>query len=283
MLFRKLSGACIGEIRNNNRRYLSSIFENLKEEISKIKIENEEDRSWIKAGDAQKQISACKVIPSDYICESNLISYLNRRGYSSVLNTPQAVRTLSSLFTFPTTLSFGLNNIFRGHREEVSITIIGARAEHSLPRSWWLETLISSKNIKRLNITMMGPGILHSNPTFHKDSIISWHKENNTVTDTISSPHNDNIHTVSITTLPQGQLQLHKHPQAYDILLKSDVFVCFHPGFGSAAHKESWIPTLQLLLETKKPILCTAHGPEDLNTDMDALINLAAIEDNQDL
>jgi hypothetical protein len=76
---------------------------------------------------------------------------------------------------------------------------------------------------------------------------------------------------------------LHEHPQAFELLQWADVFVLYNPGYGTEKLQDSWDPTLRLLLETHKPILCTAYGAHDLRRDLSRLDRITSEEDNQDL
>ena len=74
---------------------------------------------------------------------------------------------------------------------------------------------------------------------------------------------------------------LHAHPQSTQLLQWAHVFVLFNPGSGSPSLSARWDPTLRLLLETRKPVLCTAHGPHDLQRDIAALEAIAEQEDSE--
>ena len=74
---------------------------------------------------------------------------------------------------------------------------------------------------------------------------------------------------------------LHAHPQSMQLLQWAHVFVLFNPGSGSPSLSARWDPTLRLLLETRKPVLCTAHGPHDLQRDIAALEAIAEQEDGE--
>jgi hypothetical protein len=74
---------------------------------------------------------------------------------------------------------------------------------------------------------------------------------------------------------------LHAHPQSVQLLQWAHVFVLFNPGSGSPSLSARWDPTLRLLLETRKPVLCTAHGPHDLQRDIAALETIAEQEDGE--
>lgn len=47
--------------------------------------------------------------------------------------------------------------------------------------------------------------------------------------------------------------------------------------------RAGWDPTIRLLLQTRKPIVCTAHGDTDLGNDLAFLDKLSTEEDSQDL
>jgi splicing suppressor protein 51 len=65
--------------------------------------------------------------------------------------------------------------------------------------------------------------------------------------------------------------------------MEADLFVLFNPGLGSHALRKSWAPSLELLLDTRKPVLCSAHGPHDLKRDLSALTQIALANDTQEL
>ena len=53
----------------------------------------------------------------------------------------------------------------------------------------------------------------------------------------------------------------------------------FHPGLGHKTLKDGWIPTMELLLQTRKPVLCTAHSAGDLLRDENAIKSVSASMD----
>lgn len=75
---------------------------------------------------------------------------------------------------------------------------------------------------------------------------------------------------------------LHEIKDISKILLSHDLYVLFNPGFGSKPLTESWLPTLQILLQTKKPILCTAHSAYDLSRDINALQKISLDSDYEE-
>jgi hypothetical protein len=54
-------------------------------------------------------------------------------------------------------------------------------------------------------------------------------------------------------------------------------------GLGSKPLSASWDATVRLLLETRKPLICTAHGEADLSSDLNFLNKVSGEEDSQDI
>ena len=52
---------------------------------------------------------------------------------------------------------------------------------------------------------------------------------------------------------------------------------------GCKQWKDKWDPTLRLLLETRKPIICTAFGDIDLGNDLNIWNKISSEEDFQDI
>lgn len=242
-----------------------------------IKADIDQDKIWIKSVEAKKLITGKRVeVPKSHILSNDMKSYITSRGYDSVVNIPPALRTLSQILTFPTTLAYGLRHLYRAPIDQLSVCILGARAEHSLPRVWWKESLIGCDKVKRLTVSHMGPGIRCSPPRFFKDDVVEWEGGGAEV-------ETGAVRRVNIRDIEQGHLPLHLHPKAFKLLLEHDLFVLFNPGFGSRTLADAWSPTLRLLLEARKPVLCTAHGTEDLKRDIQTLERIAQEEDMQDL
>ena len=61
---------------------------------------------------------------------TDMPSFLERRGLKS--NESSALRVLSSLTTFPLTISYGMKRLFNDSKDEVCVLIVGARAEVSM-------------------------------------------------------------------------------------------------------------------------------------------------------
>lgn len=223
----------------------------------------------------------------------NMDDYIHERFQSQLVCISDAnelkmsKQILSNLLTFPLSLSNGIAKTFNEnfHKDIINVTIVGARAESSLSLFWWKEMLsqksLASLQNSRLNlkIRMIGPGV-QRNSSFSNNkfsSSISLNKENN-------PDLKRNIEFLN-PFAPEsiGDFSfLHQHPRLLDILHQTDLFVLFNPGYGSTTLKSSWKPTISLLLETRKPILCTAFNEEDLTNDLQQLRTISEAEDHQE-
>lgn len=58
-------------------------------------------------------------------------------------------RKLTNVVTFPLTLAYGMRKIFSQPMSQVSVLLIGARAESTLPSIWWRETLIGCNKVDK--------------------------------------------------------------------------------------------------------------------------------------
>ena len=155
-----------------------------------------------------------------------------------------------------------------------NVLVVGARSESSLPMMWWKEYLYNSKDL--LPNTVMryvGPGL-------QLDKIKPNEKERTVI-------HQLNDHEFSLkvdipeilsSSSPPSSLgvhqdlnRLHDHPHHKDLLQWANVFVLFNPGYGSGVLEGQWDKSLRMMLETRKPIICTSHGPNDLARDLKTL------------
>jgi len=173
----------------------------------------------------------------------------------------------------------------------INVLVLGARAESSLPLIWWKEMLLAC-DFDDVNIRMVGPELLetrHQTDT-HKSVAIEKGKVS--------------IIGCGPNSLSQSsdRTALHLHADLMPLLQWAHVFALFNPGYGSPCSKNDWDPTLRLLLQTHKPVLCTAYGHHDLRrgesqrcprhcivttrtmpSDLSALDRLTAEEDSQEL
>jgi hypothetical protein len=195
---------------------------------------------------------------------------------------------LSNLLTFPLSLSNGIARTFdeNFHKDIINVTVVGARAESSLSLFWWKEMLyqksLASIQNSHLNlkIRMIGPGV-QRNSSFSNNkfsSVLSWNEENN-----LDLKRNlEFLNPFAPESIGDFSV-LHQHPRLLDLLHRTDLFVLFNPGYGSTTLKSSWKPTISLLLETRKPIMCTAFNEEDLSNDLKQLRTVSEEDDHQEL
>jgi hypothetical protein len=198
----------------------------------------------------------------------------DRHRFSST-DVQKSTRILSSLLTYPLTLANCINTQFPCYfnKDCLNITILGARAESSLPLVWWKELLFSTTFASTIRLQFVGPHLQLKQPTSANTFSHQWNR--------LPSPCSSQ--KLELELSPANRTVLHRHNQLTELLQSSDLFVLFHPGYGSNELKDSWKPSLQLLLETKKPILGTAFSEKDLSEDLQQLNLVSTEEDHQDL
>ena len=190
--------------------------------------------------------------------------------------TPQT-RFLSKICSFPLSLAFGIRQIFGAPITNLSVLLIGARAESTLPAAWWVETLIACEKVHRLSIHMIGPHLDEKRMSGGGSrQVVQWRQGGGCETG----------REVDINMVPSGKVVLHEHEDCLKLLRSHDLFVLFNPGYGSTNVQglaESWKPTISYLLQTRKPILCTALSKFDMDRDLNMLEQITNEEDNQHL
>lgn len=205
-----------------------------------------------------------------------------------------AFRVLSSLLTFPLTLAFGLNKLFASPSlsssypnmmlkdRSINVLVLGARAESSLPLIWWQEMLLAC-DFDDVNIRMIGPELLLDKGRPLQDLL----SQNSSLVQSGEGEGESTVRrrrSVSISgcgpssssvSPSSDRTALHLHEDLVPLLQWAHVFALFNPGYGSSPCPSSspsqkamamgdWDPTLRLLLQTRKPVLCTAYGHQDL-------------------
>ena len=191
-------------------------------------------------------------LPKQHIIAKDMLEYLTVCGFDT--KHPILFRSLSSLFTYPLTLSYGLQSMNLSKSTNVkNILILGARAESSLPARKWRHLLISSPILNEVNLYFQGP---HIYPLQHQ--FVDWNCE-------------DSARKLSFFNL--GKCLFHSDEQAQALLPSLDLIVVFNPGFGHDFLKPSWNPSLSQLIRSKIPILATALSEHDLQRDLNFLKN----------
>lgn len=237
--------------------------------------------NWFRSeAGAMAMKSIIQTVPVDFLKSSNIQEYVDCAlcsDRSSFVPYPHR-HIIHQLLTYPLTLSYGLRNLFPtedhfNHFEELRVTVLGARAESSLPMQWWRHVLFLNPTVKRLSIRFIGPGLGVANNQRDISSQWKWTTGcgNSSQLNLFVDPSHDSC-------------VLHEHHDAHQLLLQSHIFVLYNPGLGSSFLKSAWRPTVEMLLSSKKPILCTALSNSDLNNDVTALQDIAARRsDDQDI
>jgi hypothetical protein len=225
---------------------------------------------WMRSQECHKLLEQFFTPPSSHLSHDSLETYLQARGFSHILENEIAMRVVSMVLTNPLTISHALRQILPPTMTSARALCIGARSESNLPLVWWRESLISLPTLKKLSVEMCGPEIQHH-----------CHGEK-----TLFEISNETISTQSfeLSSPPINKCHFHRHPTLHEKLLLNDIFFLMNPGYGANdLMKLQWKQTLQLLLSTKKMIVCTAHSSGDLERDLKYLDELTSEEDEEGL
>ena len=266
--------------------------------------EHETDKIWSKSAAALKILKQGQE-PSGYLPFKNFKEHLTGRGFADALQDESAMRTLSSCLTFPLTLAYAFNLIFRDSpRHETKVLILGARAESSLPPVWWKDFLYINDRTAGTILKMNGPGLQPTktnskiNTTTERvvnksqpkgDVTLNWKVfDSSTAIDMKELLEDTGKFAVpSITVSHQFTTEttklFHDRVDAMELLRWADVFVMYNPGIGSLPCGTQWEPTIRLLMQTRKPLVFTAFNGIDLDQDLAALDRISAEEDSQDV
>ena len=264
-----------------------------------IEKRTEQDKQWAKTDQCKQLLNKVMALPLplQLIQSIDMVSY-----YNQVLNLSQPLtdcelRFLSSLATFPLTLSYGINSIKHTNNNtstiqsnsDISCLIIGARAEASLPKLYWKKSLITLKSpqINNLTINMMGlhlPLTISTSSSSSKSTAALIRPKPFQLSYTYQAsdnPHNNLLKRhLTVDNLIDGRCSFHEHPNINQLLSTHNLFVLFNPGYGSISLQSSWEPTIKRLIESEKTgirsvIIATAHSLYDLNRDIKQLNTLS--------
>ena len=195
-------------------------------------------------------------------CESMEV-FMKQRSFNGWNSSPPATRMLSSLLTFPLTMAYAINKIFKNDKKKLNVLLLGARSESSLPIRWWSECLHAC-SATELQLTMLGPGLQAANSQLS----------------TIISTKNC-VKEIKINNL--NLCRLHDHPNSQYLISNNELIVLFNPGLGSPSQQIYWEPTLKMLLQSKKQVLCTALGEYDMNRDLNVIRRISESDDFKSL
>lgn len=240
----------ISSFRSRSCRAISRGFSKFLAVEKEIQATIQNDTKFLQEENIQEKLHL--QLPKQHIVAKDMLEYLTICGFDT--KHPILFRSLSSLFTYPLTLSYGLQSINMSTTSNVkNILILGARAESSLPARKWRHLLISSPSLNEVNLYFQGP---HIYPL--QNQFVDWNYE-------------DKSKKLSFFNL--GKCLFHSDVQAQALLPSLDLIVVFNPGFGHDFLKASWNPSLSQLLQSKIPILATALSEYDLQRDINFLKN----------
>jgi hypothetical protein len=281
----RTAASVVSPVRSSSRGLSTQFLATVKEEIARC---TQQEAAWLSTPESKSVLQKAGVVPTahsvaitssstprlprSFRSYDNMRSYLRGRGFDGE-DGPE-YRVLSSLYSFPLTLAHALNEVIVSdslHADapvdkltELDILVVGARAESSLPLMWWSECLHAClPHIAGLSINMVGPQMQAPRPSKHNNRV-SWKPLCDGTT--AEARYLKLIHSNG------GQVPLDQHPHVKDILRQSDVFVLYNPGIGSTEElKQSWRDTMILLLNTRKPLIMTAHSERDMERDLQYL------------
>lgn len=234
-----------------------------------IGLEEQESVQWAKSPEGAAFLQALS---------SNFPSHGGHKDFESFMRAcnveapnPAGMRMVSALLSFPLTLSLAVNIIFP-ELQRLKVALVGARADSTLPLQWWARSVLNSIHLQDLSLRSFGPEAGSRFP------YVDNKYEMSLVIDHLSQSKR-----VSMYCDRNSQCPLHLHSNLHQTLFENDVFVLFNPGLGSPYLKASWKPTLLSLLESRKPIICTAYSDLDLRRDMSTWSELSQELNDQEL
>lgn len=206
--------------------------------------------------------------PTDSITATSIQDYLCQRGAAVAATNPAALRVLSSLVTNPLTLAYGLHHIFPHYKDTIRVTALGMRSESHLPMNWWREALFLTTCVDNIYMDIIGPEM----STKHDQMSCAFHV-NKTNT----------LRTLSMTATHDNQTTFHNHQNVHHKLLATDLFMLYNPGIGASdIMTRQWLDTMRLLLQSRKPVICTSHSEVDLMRDLKVLEEISGEEDHEE-
>lgn len=270
---------------------LKVVLSSLSADVEVVRRQARDDAAWLCTESGKTRIRLFyEKFPADKrkVNSRDIVDYIHSRtdpsSTSEQIDSQQlaAFRVLSSLLTFPLTLAYGLNKLFSSSSpassytnmmlkdRRINVLVLGARAESSLPLIWWQEMLLSC-DFDDVNLRMIGPELLEKGRPLQdippqNSSLVESGEGEPTIRRRVSI---SGCGPSSSVCQSSDRTALHLHEDLVPLLQWAHVFALFNPGYGSKAmggtgSPSDWDPTLRLLLQTRKPVLCTAYGHQDL-------------------
>lgn len=102
--------------------------------VDEIKREDADLKKWTGIPAQANNDIALNPHPRNHVMAKDIDTYIDKRSINAnILANKVATRTLSTLLTFPLTLSHALRKIFPSPMSSLNVLVVGARAEASLP------------------------------------------------------------------------------------------------------------------------------------------------------
>lgn len=243
---------------------------------------NQQDNAYLQSEEGKRWLSEIyRHVNSEPMVANDMTQLVQQRYGSFIDSDPNEetkatkFRILSFLLTYPLTLSYALNKIYSRSpwlldKELLNVLVLGSRAEAWLPMRWWMEALhIIDKNskVKEICLQHLGP-----------------HIDQSRLPRTTASPSVAG-RIVQTSHLQDPKQFLHDRHDKYKLLLGCDMIIGFNPGFSVSndASTNEWEPTIDLLIQTKRPVVATAFSEADLRDDLAYLDKLSMREDDSGL
>ena len=181
--------------------------------------------------------------------------WLSRAAYQSASSQARhaAVSLLTNGLTYPLTLSQSWDALGCPKR----VTVVGARAEATMPAQMWQETCLLRST--PLALEMNGPAAVGPHEATVGRLAISIAEPITGKGEGTGKPRGQLFHESTV-----GRALLGGAASAADL---PDAFVLFNPGFGEAGWERAWEPTVRALLASKRPVLLTALSTADAARD----------------
>lgn len=181
----------------------------------------------------------------------SLESYVQARGFD--VPSPHALRLLSHALTYPLTLaSYVEKSMTLDDRPALSVAVVGARAESSLPVAAWAEVGTALPTVSRWRLLLLGPQVV---PTRRLAATVT-------------------AANVSIAcrkaSLGPGDDLAAMAAETFDTAEKGvDVVALFNPGLGHPRHEDSWHGALAAIRRARpKALVVTSFSQRDLESDL---------------
>ena len=209
---------------------------------------------------AMRQVTRLLTYPTTIASVLHELSPYNLRNSRL---TPEGLRSLSALRYTLHPPRQGDDGSIKGLRPSpppIRLFILGARAESSLPREVWTQLTFSFPRAK-FHLIFIGPeSMANRDAEFPLPERSPRNPFGAVVEDRIGG-------SMKISTYVEYWHTLYERGEFGVFDPYFDVFVAFHPGFGHPASSHEWEGSLQSLLETKCPIVCTGYTEWDMERD----------------